>query len=159
MDDAPARMMFEEARSACARIAQVAVELEALEEGEWDGRPTWTPRPGGSKAHHPDPTCSRAMALIDAMSNGEREYDELAVRIEDALRVVEAVRDGLGAVSAEVLDLCYLSDRDYTWREIAWEVERVTGSALSADACRMRRDRALDWIDARGWGALVEIVS
>lgn len=138
------REMFEAARSACERMGLLAGELDALEDGEWDGSS------GGSAGAvasgvHSDPTATVAMRRSSAHERVSAEFDALAGQVEEADGVAAYVGSRLGWGYYEALELRYLRGIRLTWREVG------ENAGCSESAAKMRVARAHALVDSVGW--------
>ena len=134
-----ARERFEQTRAAINRLDDVKRAL-MYECEDWKP-PSLRVRTGVS-----DPTGKAAIYRADdlpaMLDNLRREEHELTEYIGTTLRLLEAVRAGLGDKYANILDWVYI-DR-MSWQAIAdaYHVSRSTGHQW--------RDIAFDWIDTIG---------
>ena len=105
-------------------------------------------KPPGVKVHAvSDPTASRAIRNVDEwgeqLAELRKRESELEHFIGTTLAIIEAVRSGLGADYADLLDARYIDC--LTWKQM--DVAKSTG--------KMKVAIAFDWVDSIGISKLL----
>lgn len=125
-------------RAAVYRLKDVQTAI-MFEGEEW--KPKGVKAPGVS-----DPTASKAIYRVDELSrlmdSLKAEERELLEFIGTTLRLIQAIRDGLGTKYGDVLEWLYVDC--FSWQQIAdlYRVSKSTGHEW--------RTVALDWVDSVG---------
>ena len=123
-----------------AAVRVSAREIEVLTYRIENGGSDWTA--GGAKAHTTTMTSPTETAAIMEMTVvprliEQREHHERIVG--EALRAIQAVRERLGAVEAEILEMFYIDG--FLSGEIAGEL------GLTVDGVFYRKRKTLSWMD------------
>lgn len=133
-----AKERFEITRSAIRRLEEV--KLAIMLEGE-----DWRPQLPKSRRLS-DPTANKAIYRADelkqVLENLAKEEHELETYIGTSLKLIEAVRIGLGDKYANILDARYVDFWNWKRIEEEYEVTRQHGNYIVNVAC--------DWIDSVG---------
>ena len=139
MPQLTARQRFEDARAAVLRLRDV--QLMIMNRCE-----DWRPPTARARGARPDPTASAAAYNVDELEGRlaalRAEEAELLGEIGRALAVVQAVRAGLGAKFADVLEWRYVDCMSWARIEEDFGVAKTTGA--------YRLDVAFDWVDSVG---------
>lgn len=134
-----ARERFVQTRSAVVELNNIKALI--MSDGD-----DW--KPPGVKVHAvSDPTASRAIRNVDEwgeqLAELRKRESELEYFIGVSLAIIEAVRSGLGADYADLLDARYIDC--LTWKQM--DVAKSTG--------KMKVAIAFDWIDSIGISRLL----
>lgn len=139
-----AKERFESTRSAVYRLNDVKTAI--MLEGD-----DWKPEGVRVRSAKPDPTASRAIYRADelplVMHNLRQEERELEDYIGQSLKLIHAVRCGIGDKYADILDWIYIDLLSWPQISSLHGVPKSTG-------CE-RRNVALDYIDSAGIQALL----
>ena len=153
-----ARESFEAASRATRAMRAARAELDAFEDGEWDGAYKSNDGVGVRTGHVGDPTAAAARCRQANGPRLARRYDLLAEAIEQAMAVVRAVATH-SQRRAAACALYYLSEsageKPPTYEEVARQLSEAEGHEVTPGAARGRVRDACKWIDSHGgWYAL-----
>ena len=134
------------ARERFVQTRQAVIELNNIKALIMTDGDDW--KPPGVKVHAvSDPTASRAIRNVDEwgeqLAELRKRESELEHFIGTTLAIIEAVRDGLGADYADILDARYIDC--LTWNQM--DVAKSTG--------KLKVAIAFDWIDSIGISKLL----
>ena len=134
------------ARDRFVQTRQAVIELNNIKALIMSDGDDW--KPPGVKVHAvSDPTASRAIRNVDEwgeqLAELRKRESELEYFIGTTLAIIEAVRDGLGADYADILDKRYIDC--LTWAQM--DMPKSTG--------KMKVAIAFDWIDSIGISKLL----
>lgn len=134
------------ARERFVQTRQYVIELNNIKALIMSDGDDW--KPPGVKVHAvSDPTASRAIRNVDEwgeqLAELRKRESELEYFIGVSLAIIEAVRSGLGADYADLLDARYIDC--LTWKQM--DVAKSTG--------KMKVAIAFDWIDSIGISRLL----
>ena len=134
------------ARDRFVQTRQAVIELNNIKALIMSDGDDW--KPPGVKVHAvSDPTASRAIRNVDEwgeqLAELRKRESELEYFIGTTLAIIEAVRDGLGADYADILDARYIDC--LTWKQM--DVAKSNG--------KMKAAIAFDWIDSIGISRLL----
>lgn len=134
------------ARDRFVQTRQYVIELNNIKALIMSDGDDW--KPPGVKVHAvSDPTASRAIRNVDEWGEQLAELRKREAELEHfigvTLAIIEAVRDGLGADYADILDARYIDC--LTWKQM--DVAKSTG--------KMKAAIAFDWIDSIGISRLL----
>lgn len=134
------------ARDRFVQTRQAVIELNNIKALIMSDGDDWKP-PGVHVHGVSDPTASRAIRNVDEwgeqLAELRKREAELEHFIGTTLAIIEAVRDGLGADYADILDARYIDC--LTWKQM--DVAKSTG--------KMKVAIAFDWIDSIGISRLL----
>lgn len=135
------------ARERFVQTRQAVIELNNIKALIMSDGDDW--KPPGVKVHAvSDPTASRAIRNVDEwgeqLAELRKREAELEYFIGMTLQIIEAVRIGLGAEYADLLDQRYIDC--LTWKQM--DVSKSTG--------KMKVAIAFDWIDSVGVSRLLK---
>ena len=152
------RNQFEDARDAVRAMRAARAELDAFEDGEWNGQ--YRSRDGVNvrTGHVGDPTAAAAHCRQANGPRLARRYDLLAEAIEQAMAVVRAVATH-SQREAAACALYYLAEgageRPPTYEDISKQLSEAEGREVTPGAARARVRHACEWINSNGgWYAL-----
>ena len=139
------------ARDRFVQTRQYVIELNNIKALIMSDGDDW--KPPGVKVHAvSDPTASRAIRNVDEWGEQLAELRKREAELEHfigvSLQIIEAVRDGLGADYADLLDRRYIDG--LTWKQISneYKLSRSTGSYML--------NIVFDWIDSVGISRLLK---
>jgi DNA-directed RNA polymerase specialized sigma24 family protein len=115
-------------------------EIEVLTLRIANGGRDWSP--SGPKVYVPStssPTESAAIANLTEVVKLEQQRDEHVARVGRALAAIQSVRNGLGKVEGDILELFYIDG--FLSGEIAGEL------GITVDSVFYRKRRTLAWMD------------
>ena len=153
-----ARNRFEDARDAVRAMRAARAELDAFEDGEWNGRYRSSDGVTVRTGRVGDPTAAAARCRQENGPRLTRRYDLLAVEIERAMAVVRAVATH-SQREAAACALYYLAEgadeKPPTYEDVARQLSEAEGHEVTPGAARARVKYACKWIEANGgWYAL-----
>lgn len=134
------------ARERFVQTRQAVIELNNIKALIMSDGDDW--KPPGVKVHAvSDPTASRAIRNVDEwgeqLAELRKRESELEHFIGVSLAIIEAVRSGLGADYADILDARYIDC--LTWKQM--DVAKSTG--------KLKVAIAFDWVDSIGISRLL----
>jgi len=153
-----ARESFEAASRATRAMRAARAELDAFEDGEWDGAYKSNDGVGVRTGHVGDPTAAAARCRQANGPRLARRYDLLAETIEQAMGVVRAVATH-SQREAAACALYYLSEdageKPPTYEDVARQLSEAEGREVTPGAARARVRHSCAWVEANGgWWAL-----
>ena len=134
-----AKTRFEQTKKAVARLHEVQMMI-------MNDCDEWRPPSVSSKHTISDPTANAAIRHVDEIEGKlatlRAEETELIDFIGEALVIIQAVRDGLGAKFGDLLEWRYIDCVSWGYIRREYDVIRRTGNR--------NLNIAFDWIDSLG---------